>query len=416
MESLEIDPLTEFYDSIKNPLTKDRYEKRLALFFRHLNLEGSLKEQARAFAKKAKSDLPWATFVINEWIRLQKERAEKGEISESTIIGFYKPIHLFCEENDILLNFKKIARRIPRGRKYANDRAPSKDEILTLLKYPDRRIKPASLIMESSGCRLGAFEFLNYGDIEPIKRNGVLVAAKITIYKGTNEEYFSYITPECYHAIEDYFQFRKDSGEKITTDSPVIRDLFHPDRGAKGEPHLPKRLEILGVKRLIEDALKGTGLRKKLAKGKRRHEFQADHGFRKFFKTVCEKKMKSLHVEMLLGHTTGLADSYYRPDGDELLNEYLKAVPDLTLLEAQALPISEDVEDLKRRLAEETARREALEINQEGMIRYLAEPTDKPLSYFIEQVNEEKTRVIAKEFRLSIEPVRKEQEKFRTDS
>jgi integrase len=386
MESLEIDPLTEFYDSIKNVLTKDRYEKRLALFFRHLKLEGSLKEQAKAFTKKAKQDLPWTTFVINEWIRLQKERAERGEISESTIIGFYKPIRLFCEENDILLNFKKIARRIPRGKKYASDRAPSREEIMTILGYPDRRIKPAVFIMESSGCRVGAFEHLNYGHIEPIKRNGVLVAAKIKIYAGTNDEYESYVTPECYHAIEDYMQFRKTAGEKITKDSPLIRDLFHPDRLGKGEPHLPKRLMPLGVKRMIEDALKGTGLRTKLEKGKKRHEFQADHGFRKFFKTACERKMKSLHVEMLLGHTTGLADSYYRPDGDELLNEYLKAVPDLTLLEAQALPISEDVEELKRQLSEEREARLDLQIKQEAMFRYLSKPTDKPLAYFIEEV------------------------------
>lgn len=54
MESFDVDPLTEFFDAIKNPLTRDRYEKRLALFFKHLQLEGSLKDQARTFAKKAK--------------------------------------------------------------------------------------------------------------------------------------------------------------------------------------------------------------------------------------------------------------------------------------------------------------------------------------------------------------------------
>jgi hypothetical protein len=392
MEAIEIDPLTEFYDSIKNPLTRDRYEKRLALFFKHLRLEGSLREQARQFAKKAKSDLPWATFVINEWMRMQKERAERGEISESTIIGFYKPIRLFCEENDVLLNFKKIARRIPRGRKYATDRAPSKEEILAVLQYPDRRIKPAVLTMESSGCRVGAFEYLNYGDIEPIERGGHVVAAKITIYKGSDEEYFSFITPECYHAIEEYIEFRKSAGEKISKNSPLIRDLFHPDRLGKGEPHLPKRLMPLGVKRMIEDALKGTGLRTKLEKGKKRHEFQADHGFRKFFKTICERKMKSLHVEMLLGHTVGLADSYYRPSEQELLDEYLKAVPDLSLLEAQALPISQDVEELKRQLAEERQKRSELEIKQEAMIQYLSKPGDKPLSYFVEQVRREREK------------------------
>lgn len=240
----------------------------------------------------------------------------------------------------------------PRGRSHANDRAPSREEIIALLQYPDRRIKPAALIMEICGGRLGLFEYLNYGHIEAVKKNDIVVAAKIVIYAGTNDEYFSFITPECYHAIEEYIAYRKSQGEKITKESPVIRDLFHPDKLGKGEPHLPKRLKPAGVKRMVEDALKGTGLRKPLEKGKRRHEFQADHGFRKFFKTVCEKKMKSLHVEMLMGHTTGLADSYYRQEEKELLEEYLKAVPDLTLLGPSPLPVSETIEDLKQRIVE----------------------------------------------------------------
>lgn len=96
----------------------------------------------------------------------------------------------------------------------------------------------------------------------------------------------------------------------------------------------------------------GSGIRKPLEKGKRRHEFQADHGFRKFFKSVCERHMKSLHVEILMGHNVGLAESYYRPSERELLEDYLKAIPDLTILEhASQLPV-EDIEELKRRVRE----------------------------------------------------------------
>jgi hypothetical protein len=57
----------------------------------------------------------------------------------------------------------------------------------------------------------------------------------------------------------------------------------------------------------------GTGIRKPLTEGKKRHEFQADRGFRKFFKSTAERHMKSLHVEMLMGHDTSLAENYYRP-------------------------------------------------------------------------------------------------------
>jgi integrase len=347
---LEIDPLTEFFSAIRNANTKRNYEKDLAKFFDYLKLEGSLKEQARVFAKRARSDNQWATYQMNSYIQMQKERVERKEITESRIHNLYKPIRLFCEENDILLNWKKLGRRIPRRAKAANDRAPEPEEIKKILSYPDRRIKPAALIMESCGCRIGAFDYLNWGNIEPIEKNRVMVAARIKIYDGTNEEYASFLTPEAFLAVKEYIDYRKDEGEKITKDSPVIRDLIIGDRWGKARPQEVTRLKSTGIKRLVEDALKVMGIRGKLAKGKRRHEFQADHGFRKYFKSVCERKMKSLHVEMLLGHTVGLADNYYRPQESELLEEYLKAVPDLTILNKPPPVQSEQVEDLQKRV------------------------------------------------------------------
>lgn len=352
-EGFEVDPLTEFFDAIHNPLTKDRYEKRLDLFFRHIKIEGGdLNKRSKNFTLKAKKDTQWATFVINEYARYHRCRAEAKEISESTIPNYFKPIRLFCDQNDIALNWKKISRRIPKGREAANDRAPTKEEIKTLIQYPDRRIKPVALVMSSSGARLGSFDYLNLGHIQKIEnKKGEGIAAGITIYAGTSDEYKSFITLEAYESLEEYIKFRRDQGEKITKDSPLIRDLFYPDRLGKGEPHIPLRLKSTGVKRLVEDALKGTGLRKPLEKGKKRHEFQADHGFRKYFKSVAEKHLKSLHVEMLMGHNVGLAENYYRPDERVLLEDYVKAIPDLTIAESVQNPsLNEDMESLKRRI------------------------------------------------------------------
>jgi hypothetical protein len=351
---LESDPLTEFLSAVKNPNTRRIYTKDLKRFFDHLEIEGDFKQQAKLFVTQAQNDPKWAMLQINSYIQFHKERVERGEIAEARVANMFKPIRLFCEENDIVLNWRKLSRRVPKGKRAANDRAPELQEIKMILSYPDRRIKPAVLIMLSSGCRLGAFDYLDWGDIEPIEKNGVLVAAKIRIYKGTNDEYFSFVTPECYRAIKAYMDYRAQEGEKITKSSPLIRDLIKGERWGKGEPHIPFRLKSSGVKRLIEDALKVMGIRGKLEEGKRRHEFQADHGFRKFFKSQCERKMKSLHVEILLGHNVGLADNYYRPQESELLEEYLKAVPDLTILEPKASSeaVSEDIAALKREIEE----------------------------------------------------------------
>lgn len=62
--------------------------------------------------------------------------------------------------------------------------------------------------------------------------------------------------------------------------------------------------------------------------------------------------MKTLYVEFLLGHDTGLKESYNRAQEDELLSEYLKAAPELTILEARPERVSEDVEDLKTQVSD----------------------------------------------------------------
>jgi integrase len=46
---------------------------------------------------------------------------------------------------------------LPKEKKYAEDRAPTIEEIQKLLEYPDRRIKVIILTMISCGMRLGAW-------------------------------------------------------------------------------------------------------------------------------------------------------------------------------------------------------------------------------------------------------------------
>jgi hypothetical protein len=68
-----------------------------------------------------------------QFIVFQKERAKAGEISFSTISNYYKATKLFVEMNTDcpLINWKKIAKGLPTGRKAANDRAPTLEELET---------------------------------------------------------------------------------------------------------------------------------------------------------------------------------------------------------------------------------------------------------------------------------------------
>jgi integrase len=166
--------------------------------------------------------------------------------------------------------------------------------------------------MSSSGIILGAWDYLRWKDIHPAKRNGKIIAAKIILYAEDEEEYFSFITPEAYHELEKWMNYRRESGEIIDGNSWILRNMWNTIQGFKrGFIDSLKNLKSSGLKEWMMHS--GLSLRKKLDAGKRRNEFQADHGFRTWFKTRCEiSGMKPINIEKLMGDSTGICDSYYR--------------------------------------------------------------------------------------------------------
>jgi hypothetical protein len=81
--------------------------------------------------------------------------------------------------------------------------------------------------MSSSGCRVGAVPLLRIKDLEPIDKHGIY---KITYYpKSRKYRYFSFCTPECRKEIDQYIEWRKRWGERITEESPLFRREFNPN-------------------------------------------------------------------------------------------------------------------------------------------------------------------------------------------
>jgi len=167
------------------------------------------------------------------------------------------------------VNWKKITRGIPAGRKASNDRAPTTEELMKLSEYPDRRMTAIVYVMCSSGIRLGAWDYLQWKCVTSITdENGKIIAAKLLIYPGDAEEYYCFITPAAYTALKEWMDYRSEHGENITGDSWVMRDLWQTtdmNYGVKfGVATYPKRLKSSGIKSLLERAIRSQGLCKPL--------------------------------------------------------------------------------------------------------------------------------------------------------
>ncbi|MDN5847265.1 MAG: hypothetical protein L0H53_13445 [Candidatus Nitrosocosmicus sp.] len=323
--------------ALKSPQTREKYKGRINKFFDFVGVSGDTVEaKSIDFVNKSRAGgSQWVFNHILKFMKYQLTRVEHKEIVGSTLQNYLKSIKLFCDMADINIHWKKITRGLPNGKSYADDRIPTEEEIQRLLKYPDRRIKAIIYTMTSSGIRLGAWNYLRWGNIKPITKDGSeIVAAKMTVYEGEDEEYFTFLSGEAYYELLGWMKFREQSGELVNENSWVMRDLWNTDskKSGNGLASRPKQLASSGIKRLMERAIWAQGLRQKLENGRKRHPFAAVHSFRKWFKTKCEiGGMRPIHIEILLSHSIGISNSYYRPTENDILDDYLKVMDNLLL-------------------------------------------------------------------------------------
>ncbi len=215
--------------ALKSPVTREKYQKRLEKFFDFLGLEGTtVEEKSKDFInRKDKEGNQWVFNSLIKFMQFHLERVNRKEITGAIIRNYLKSIKLFCEMADIPITWKKITRGLPRGKNYADDRIPTIEEIQKLLEYPDRRIKAIVSTITSSGIRLGAWNYLKWGHIRPIENDGKEVAAAtIIVYAQEDEEYFTFISKEAYHALADWMKYREESGELIDENRWLMRDLW----------------------------------------------------------------------------------------------------------------------------------------------------------------------------------------------
>lgn len=324
-----------FESAIKSEATRKTYDYYLRRFCNETKLSPEeVIEMGSSNPKKL-------TEILISFIAQYKHKVDSGEMSGTTVQGFYKAVKLLCVMNDVILNWDKITRILPAVSR-GQDRAIDIQEIRELCRYADVRARALILLMASSGVRVGAIPGMKIKHLKPRRdADSKLVAASLLVYAGDKEEYLTFMTPEAYEAIQKYLAYREEQGEQIRDEAPLFRDKITK---SPLNANKPEQLERDGVRAIIHRLLRRSGIRKS-GTGVKRFDFQADHGFRKFFKTRTEQVMKPINVEMLMGHSTGVSGRYYRPREAELLDDYRKAISALSIE-----TISEDIQSQKKEI------------------------------------------------------------------
>jgi integrase len=265
-------------------------------------------------------------------------------VSYATIKFLIAPIFTFYQLNDVLLNRKKVSRYLGEFKRVVKDQAYTTEQIQTALQNADARMRMIILLLASTGCRVGSLPSLTLGNLTKIRDYNLY---KITFYEGTNSEYYTFTTRECaLTGIDNYLEYRKRSGENVSfnentnrwepANTPLIRLQF--DINDMFQVKRPQPMTLTGLRIALHNHLIRSGLRQieHLTEenncNRIRKAVPIFNGFRKHvISTFIEAQLNHEIRELIVDHATMLDQNYFRPSEEQVLTEYLKAEPYLTI-------------------------------------------------------------------------------------
>jgi integrase len=318
----DIYPVTECCNS---DYTRQSYKNSFERFLKHIKVNDL--QVLRDFGDRALEQL-----VIKYVIHARDEK----KLSRASIEAELHAIFHFCELNDIHVRKKRISRFLPPERCAHEDRLYTTDEMQRIIDAcRDKRQKVIILLMASAGLRIGAISKLKVKDLEPRSIDGYDIY-KITVDgDDRNAKYWTTCTSELRVAVTEYLQQREREGEgPIDETSPLIRE--HRDPRKMLREVKPRHVTDVSIRNTVREIIRRSGV---YVPDPKKQKLMMSHAFRKNFKTVCESSpMKSLYVEMLMGHREALVKSYMRPkDTDVIADFVMNAAYALTLDPTQLL-------------------------------------------------------------------------------
>jgi integrase len=316
-------PFDKFMDFCSTYATKKDYSAALKRFMQHYEIR-----ECEELLKLSTEELE--DIIINYIKSMKNNNRSEGLVTQQ-IAGVRK----FLSSNRINLNWDFINQYKGEFRRKQKDEAYTREQIQTLLQICDIRTRVIVLVFASAGIRIGALPDLR---LKHIKKVNDLY--RFTIYEGYKQQYITFCTPECTAAIDSYLAFRQRQGEKLIPESYLIRQQF--DINDLDQIRLrSKPVTASTIRNIVWNCLIKSGIREVNHNADRTHRKNIAElqGFRKFFTSQCVNANLNSEKRMLLeGHSLkGNDNSYVRITEQELLQEYLKVVNDLTIDPANRL-------------------------------------------------------------------------------
>lgn len=260
-----------------------------------------------------KEDIPGAEETIQGYIRWHRE---KGNATSTQRLRATQ-LKRWTRVNGLGVNWDLII--IPRVRPVVSDRAPTKTELRLLTSYGRSWMLPTTLTLASSGMRVGSLIKLR---LKHLNLESFPDIAIIEVPPGATKGgigYYTAITPEAREALVKSLERRREKGEDLGPESPLLKS---PNNDG---------ITYVAVRHAWVKMLKGAGL---IEKSHGTYVLHI-HTLRKFFRSQVEGALTKSIREALMGHLTAeyLDRNYLRIPEDTLALEYRKTIPALTVFE-----------------------------------------------------------------------------------
>ena len=324
-QNVSINSVTLFHSAIKSAKTKTLYDSSLKQFLQYYQITNPnelIEIEVNNLQK-----------MLEAYVLYLRERG----LSLASIKTFYCSLNLFLSMNDIIINWVKIRKMFPEQMKPRGQNPYTTEQINQILKLFSNSPKYTAIthFLSASGVREGFSEELKIKHLSDMP----LGCKAVKVYADHIKEYTAFIHQEAVKSLDEYFEFRKKNGEKLTPDSWVFSSASDPN----------KPLTTQNIVTQFSHKCKD-----KIDRGEfknNRYDISITYGIRKRWDTIVKSNPEVNRdiIEKIFGHSSRipLDNGYFKPITEVMFEEYKKVIPELVLDSSYKLKYELEAKDKK---------------------------------------------------------------------